>query len=126
MSEPAIEAIGLTKEYHGVPAVKNVSWSVEPGEVHALLGENGAGKSTLMKMFAGVTTPTAGQLRVSGIEVEFSGPKAAMKAGVAMVFQETNLVPSMTVAQNLFLGEEKRVNLLRPLYLRSQKLLQSL
>lgn len=123
---PVIEAIGLTKEYHGIAAVKSVTWSVQPGEVHALVGENGAGKSTLMKMFAGVTAPSSGTLRVGGQNVFFSGPKEASEAGIAMVFQETNLVPSMTVAQNLFLGEEKTINLLRPLYLRSQQLIQSL
>ena len=123
---PAIEAVRLTKEYHGIAAVKSVTWSVQPGEVHALVGENGAGKSTLMKMFAGVTAPTSGTLRARGQDVSFSGPKEASMAGIAMVFQETNLVPSMTVAQNLFLGEEKTINLLRPLYLRSQQLIQSL
>ena len=123
---PVIEALQLTKEYHGTPAVKNVTWSLQPGEVHALLGENGAGKSTFTKMFAGVTAPTSGTLRVSGRAVSFSGPKEAFEAGIAMVFQETNLVPSMTVAQNLFLGEEKTFNLLGPLYIRSQQVLQSL
>lgn len=123
---PVIEAIGLTKKYHGTAAVKDLTWSLQPGEVHSLCGENGAGKSTLMKMFAGVASPTSGALRVDGQEVSFSGPKEALEAGIAMVFQETNLVPSMTVAQNLFLGEEKPINLLRPLYLRSQQLLQSL
>jgi simple sugar transport system ATP-binding protein len=123
---PVIEALQLTKEYHGTPAVKNVTWSLQPGEVHALLGENGAGKSTFTKMFAGVTAPTSGTLRVSGRAVSFSGPKEAFEAGIAMVFQETNLVPSMTVAQNLFLGEEKTFNLLGPLYIRSQRVLQSL
>jgi simple sugar transport system ATP-binding protein len=123
---PVIEAIGLTKEYHGIAAVKAVTWSVQPGEVHSLLGENGAGKSTLMKMFAGVTAPTSGTLRVSGKTAVFSSPRAASDAGIAMVFQETNLVPAMTVAQNLFLGAEKTVNFLQPLYLRSQELLQSL
>jgi len=90
------------------------------------LGENGAGKSTFTKMFAGVTAPTSGTLRVSGRTVSFSGPKDAFEAGIAMVFQETNLVPSMTVGQNLFLGEEKTFNLLRPLYIRSEKVFQSL
>jgi simple sugar transport system ATP-binding protein len=123
---PIIEALRLTKEYHGTPAVRNVTWSLQPGEVHALLGENGAGKSTFTKMFAGVTAPTSGTLRVNGRAVSFSGPKEAFEAGIAMVFQETNLVPSMTVGQNLFLGEEKTFNLLRPLYMRSQQLLQSL
>lgn len=123
---PVIEALELTKEYHGTPAVKNVTWSLLPGEVHALLGENGAGKSTFTKMFAGVAAPTSGTIRVNGRTVSFSGPKEAFEAGIAMVFQETNLVPSMTVGQNLFLGEEKTVNFLRPLYLRSQQVLQSL
>jgi simple sugar transport system ATP-binding protein len=123
---PVIEALHLTKEYHGIPAVKNVTWSLQAGEVHALLGENGAGKSTFTKMLAGVTAPTSGMLRVSGRTVSFSGPKEAFEAGIAMVFQETNLVPSMTVGQNLFLGEAKAFNLLRPLYIRSQQVLQSL
>lgn len=121
-----LEAVQLTKQYHGTSAVKNVSWSLAAGEVHAMMGENGAGKSTLMKMLAGVVVPTSGTLRVAGQPVTFANPKAAVEAGIAMVFQETSLVPSMTVAQNLFLGSEERINLLRPLYLRARQLLQSL
>lgn len=123
---PILEAVALTKSYHGTAAVHGVSWSLLPGEVHAVMGENGAGKSTLMKMLAGVVAPTSGEIRVAGKQRAFANPKDALDAGIAMVFQETSLVPSMTVAQNLFLGEEASFNLLRPLYIRAQELLQSL
>lgn len=121
-----VELIDVTKVYFGSQAVKNVTWALRTGEVHALLGENGAGKSTMMKMVAGVTPPSSGTMRVAGREASFSTPGQALDAGIAMVFQETNLVPSMTVGQNLFLGEEKTFNRLRPLYIRSQQLMQSL
>src|SRR3546814_6270286 len=88
-----------TKEYRGVPAVKDVSVALEEGEVHALLGENGAGKSTLTKMLAGVVTPTAGEILLDGQPVELRGPSDALRKGIAMVSQETSLVPSLTAAQ---------------------------
>lgn len=123
---PILEAVHLTKTYHGTAAVKDVTWSLLPGEVHALMGENGAGKSTLMKMLSGVVSPTSGIIRAAGQPQVFSNPRDAVEAGIAMVFQETSLVQTMTVAQNLFLGEESAVNFLRPLHLRAQQLLQSL
>lgn len=123
---PLIEMRSVTKEYRGVPAVKNVSFTLEKGEIHALLGENGAGKSTLTKMMAGVTAPTSGEMLLDGKPTLFATPAEALHNGVNMVFQENSLVPSMTVAQNLYLGDEKYFNRLRGLYIAAQQFLQSL
>ncbi len=121
-----IEMRGVTKEYRGVPAVRNVSFALEKGEIHALLGENGAGKSTLTKMMAGVTAPTSGSMLLDGKPTLFATPAEALRNGVNMVFQENSLVPSMTVAQNLYLGDENYFNRLRGLYIAAQQFLQSL
>jgi len=121
-----LEFRNVTKEYHGIPAVEEVSLSIAEGEVHALLGENGAGKSTLTKMAAGVVSATRGTILVNGEPVTFASPAHALRMGIAMVFQETSLVPSLTVAQNLYLGDEKPFNRLRPLYIAAQQFLQSL
>lgn len=96
------------------------------GEIHAICGENGAGKSTLTKVMAGVVTLTSGEMFVQGKPVSFQNPVEALSAGFAMVFQETSLVPTMTVGQNLFLGKEKFINRLRAVYIAAQQLLQSL
>lgn len=122
----ALEFRQVTKEYHGIPAVVDVSLSVAQGEVHALLGENGAGKSTLTKMAAGVVRATRGTILLDGKPVTFASPADALRHGIAMVFQETSLVPSLTVAQNLYLGDEKAFNRLRPLYIAAQQFLRSL
>ncbi|MBZ9762314.1 sugar ABC transporter ATP-binding protein [Mesorhizobium sp. CA8] len=116
----------VTKTYRGVPAVKNVSFDLRKGEIHALLGENGAGKSTLTKIIAGVVEATSGKMFHKGVETAYASPHAALEAGIAMVFQETSLVPSMTVAQNLYLGTEKFLNRLRGTYISAQQFLQSL
>ena len=121
-----VEFQNVTKEYRGVPAVRGVSLTLERGEVHALLGENGAGKSTLTKMLAGVVSITHGQILLEGKPVAFGSPLEGLEAGVAMVFQETSLVPSLTVAQNIYLGKEKFFNRLRGLYIAAQQFLQSL
>ena len=121
-----IEMRNVTKEYRSVPAVKNISLALRRGEVHALLGENGAGKSTLTKMMAGVVAPTSGEMLLDGQPVSFASPHEALAAGIAMVFQETSLVPSLTVAQNIYLGHEKLFNRLRGLYISAQSFLQSL
>jgi ABC-type sugar transport system ATPase subunit len=97
-----------------------------PGEIHALLGENGAGKSTLTKVMAGVVTLTSGAMLMEGREVVLTTPLAARGLGIAMVFQENSLVPSMTVAQNLFLGQERFYNRLRGIHIAAQQFLQSL
>lgn len=115
-----------TKEYRGVPALKDVTFTLERGEVHALLGENGAGKSTLTKMLAGVVSPTLGRIVLDGQPVELTSPADALKKGIAMVYQETSLVPSLTVAQNLYLGDARWFNRLRGIYIAAQQFLQSL
>ena len=101
-----LELKNVTKEYRGVRAISNVSITLEAGQVHAILGENGAGKSTLTKMMAGAVTPTSGEILLDGKPITLSSPGDALRQGIAMVFQETSLVPSLTVAQNLFLGDE--------------------
>ncbi|RUT83211.1 MULTISPECIES: sugar ABC transporter ATP-binding protein [unclassified Mesorhizobium] len=124
--EPIVRLENVTKNYRGVPAVKNVSFDLRKGEIHALLGENGAGKSTLTKIIAGVVEATSGKMFHRGQEIAYASPHAALEAGIAMVFQETSLVPSMTVAQNLYLGTEKFLNRLRGTYISAQQFLQSL
>src|SRR4051794_36120079 len=100
---PIVEMKQITKLYRGVPAVKAVNFDLQKGEIHALVGENGAGKSTLTKVMAGVVDATSGTMTLHGEEVRFATPFEALEQGIAMVFQETSLVPSMTVAQNLYL-----------------------
>ncbi|MER9564031.1 MULTISPECIES: sugar ABC transporter ATP-binding protein [unclassified Mesorhizobium] len=124
--EPIVRLENVTKTYRGVPAVKSVSFELRKGEIHALLGENGAGKSTLTKIIAGVVDATSGKMFHKGQEIAYASPHAALQAGIAMVFQETSLVPSMTVAQNLYLGTESFLNRLRGTYISAQQFLQSL
>lgn len=123
---PILELIQATKLYSGVPVIDAVDFSLMPGEVHALVGENGAGKSTLTKVMAGVVILSSGELRIDGRVVSPRSPLDALKMGVAMVFQETSLVPTMTVSQNLYLGHEKFMNRMRGIYISSQQFLQSL
>src|SRR5207247_2255126 len=106
-----LEIRGLSKTFPGVTALDGVGLSAEGGEVHALVGANGAGKSTLMLVLAGVLSPTAGEIRLAGVPVAFSTPRAAMEAGVSIVYQETSAVPEMTVAENIFLGREPTTRL---------------
>ena len=103
-----IEFHDVTKTYGAVQALRGVDFDLRAGEVHALLGQNGAGKSTLIKILAGVTPKTSGRLLVEGRETEFASPADAQDAGLAIVYQELSLVPSMTVAANMFLGREPR------------------
>lgn len=116
----------MLKEYKGVPVLKNVDFDLEKGEIHALVGENGAGKSTLTKILAGAVTPTKGEILLEGKPIKINHPTDGVTHGIAMVFQETSLVPSLTVAQNLFLGKEKFYNRLRSIYIAAQQFLQSL
>ena len=103
---PIMEARSVTKVYPGTIALKDVDFSIAPGEVHALIGENGAGKSTLMKILAGIEQPSSGKLYLDGSEVRFSGTRAASAAGVGIIHQELNLFPEMRVADNMFAGNE--------------------
>ncbi|MGH3902882.1 MAG: ATP-binding cassette domain-containing protein, partial [Pseudonocardiaceae bacterium] len=97
---------GITKHYGGVRACQDIDLTVTSGEVHALLGENGAGKSTLMKILSGDVTDYEGQIEISGRPRRFSGPADAQAAGIAMIHQELDLVPALSVTENVFLGRE--------------------
>jgi len=123
---PIVELRKATKEFRGIPAFSQVDFALEEGEIHAVLGENGAGKSTLTKVIAGVYPLTTGNLLVNGREERLVTPAEALAKGVAMVYQENSLVPSMTVAQNIYLGSEKALNRLRGIYISAQQFLQSL
>jgi L-arabinose transport system ATP-binding protein len=100
----ALEFCAVTKTYPGVRALQDVSFTVRPGSVHALLGENGAGKSTLLKTLSGAHLPTSGHLRIDSRHVLFHNTAAAIAAGIAVIYQELHLVPQLSVAENLFLG----------------------
>jgi general nucleoside transport system ATP-binding protein len=101
---PRLQLTGITKAYPGVVANSNVSLTVMPGQIHAVLGENGAGKSTLMKIIYGSIKPDAGDMRLNGQPVVIRNPKEARANGISMVFQHFNLFDTMTVAENVWLG----------------------
>ena len=101
---------GIDKSFPGVHALNDCTFELRPGEVHALVGENGAGKSTLMKVLAGVYRKDAGTILYKGQEVEIPNPRAALDMGISMIHQELNLMPHLTVAQNIFIGREPRTN----------------
>lgn len=103
-----LEASGIGKSFPGVRALDDVSVRVRRGRLLALLGENGAGKSTLMNILSGVFPPDSGTLRIDGSAVSFRNPRAAQAAGIGIVFQELNLIPHLSVAENIFLGREPR------------------
>ena len=126
MTDIVLSLEKATKLYSGVPAIEGVDFELARGEIHAILGENGAGKSTLTKVMAGVVTLTSGVMKFDGRAVSPRSPLEARQLGVGMVFQENSLVPTMTVAQNLFLGQEKFYNRLRGIYIAAQSFLQSL
>lgn len=105
---PILEVRGVTKSFPGVRALKGVSLTVRPGEIHALVGENGAGKSTLMKILAGAYRPDGGQVFLDGKPVHFHTPHEARAAGIGIIYQELTVAPNLTVAENVFLGSEPR------------------
>ncbi len=105
---PIMEARDISKQFPGVKALNNVSLQFFPGEVHAIVGENGAGKSTLMKIMAGAYIPDSGEIILQDQKVSFSHPQEAQEQGVSIIYQEFNLLPERTVAQNIFLGREPR------------------
>ena len=105
---PLLSATGIDKRFGGVVALDGADFACEAGEIHALLGENGAGKSTMVKALCGVHPPDAGTMVYGGETVTFRRPADAVAAGIVPVFQELSLVPDLTVAENLHLGEEPR------------------
>lgn len=105
-SDIVLQAQGISKSFPGVQALDGVSITLRSGRLTALLGENGAGKSTLMNIIAGVFPADAGEVRLAGKLVRFSRPREARDAGIAMIYQELNLVPNLTIAENIFLGRE--------------------
>ena len=123
---PVITIRAGSKIYGGVHAIEGVDFDLHAGEVHALVGENGAGKSTLCKAIAGAIRLTSGIFCVDGEPVDFRSPHDALAAGIGMVYQETSLVPTMTAAQNIELGNEKLLTRFRTLNIQAQQLLQSL
>ena len=116
MAEEALRMSHIVKVYpNGVMANKDVTLSVERGEIHALSGENGAGKSTLMKILFGEEQPTSGEIYVNGKQVHMTSPQMAIKLGIGMVHQHFMLVPSLTVAENIILGMEPKKGIMTDL-----------
>jgi ribose transport system ATP-binding protein len=105
---PVLSMRGVRKSFSGVAVLKGVDFALERGEVHALLGGNGAGKSTLMKILEGVYTLDEGTIEIDGEPVALSTPQDARRHGIAMIFQEFSLIPTLTVAQNIYLTRERR------------------
>jgi ribose transport system ATP-binding protein len=106
VDQTVLTVTNISKEFPGVKALQNVTFDLHKAEVHVLLGENGAGKSTLMKVLTGVYHPDEGEIFLHGEEVWFETPKDAQDKRISIIFQEFNLVPNLTVAQNIFLGRE--------------------
>ncbi|MEA5017068.1 MAG: sugar ABC transporter ATP-binding protein [Candidatus Limiplasma sp.] len=109
--QPRLQAVHISKVFPGVNALTDVSVDFYPGEVHALMGENGAGKSTLIKILSGVYTPTEGQIFLDGKEIAFKGPRDALDQGISVIHQELSIAKDLSVAENIFLGEEKKKGL---------------
>ena len=107
MSQFAFEARDISRSFGVVLALKGVSLGINPGEVHAIIGENGAGKSTLMNIFCGKLHPTAGTLARNGENISFTSPIDAQAAGVGIAPQEVNLVPQLSVYENILLGAHR-------------------
>lgn len=106
MSEIVIRSVGVSKAFGGVTVLEGASVALYAGEMHALVGENGAGKSTLAKVFAGVHAPTVGHLELGGKQVHFAGTREAAAHGVALIPQEPQTFPDLTVAENIFIGRQ--------------------
>lgn len=102
-----IEMTGITKAFSGNTVLNNVNFSLKKGEIHALMGENGAGKSTMMKILTGIYQRDSGEVKVRGELVHYKSPKESERAGIAVIHQELNIWPHLTIAENLFLGKEK-------------------
>ena len=108
MSEPLVLMEGIDKSFAGVHALNQCRFELQPGEIHALVGENGAGKSTMMKILSGVYSKDAGKIYFKGKSVEIPNPRAAQHLGISIIHQELNLMNHLTIAQNIFIGREPR------------------
>ncbi|MBS9436823.1 ribose ABC transporter ATP-binding protein RbsA [Photorhabdus noenieputensis] len=104
--QPVLELKGISKSFPGIKALSGAALRVYPGKVMALVGENGAGKSTMMKVLTGIYTRDTGTVHYLGKEVIFSGPRSSQEAGIGIIHQELNLIPQLTIAENIFLGRE--------------------
>ncbi|HVO69306.1 MAG TPA: ATP-binding cassette domain-containing protein, partial [Aggregatilineaceae bacterium] len=102
--QPILQLDHIEKRFPGVLALSDVSFEMQPGEVHALVGENGAGKSTLIKIVSGVYRPDAGSIKMDGHLVSLNNPREAQEKGIATIYQELSLYPALTVAENIFVG----------------------
>lgn len=103
---PVIECRELDKWYSGIHALRDVSLALRAGECLGLVGDNGAGKSTLIKILSGVHRPDRGEVHVEGVRVDIANPRTAMRLGIETIYQYNSMVPSMSVARNLFIGRE--------------------
>ena len=129
MAEPLLRAEGIVKEFSGVRVLNQINVELQRGEIFGIIGENGAGKSTFVKIISGIYTPTAGQLYLDGQPVQVRTPIAAKKLGISMIPQEFNLVETLAVFENIFLGSEMRKGFLldkRQMRARTQALLHEL
>src|SRR5215213_2479028 len=106
MNQLQLKLEGISKHFPGVKALDNVSLEVAPGEIHGLLGENGAGKSTLIKIMSGAYQPDSGTMELEGQRLYLANPHQAQALGIVTIYQEFNLVPSLTIAENVFIGRE--------------------
>ena len=106
MVQPLVELSGISKFFPGVVALDKADLALYPGEVHGLMGENGAGKSTLIKLLTGAYQPDEGTIRINGQTINLDSPRAAMDAGLTAIYQELNVIPKLSVWENIFLGRE--------------------
>ena len=127
MENNILEIKGVSKLYPGVTALNNVNLSFRRGEVHALCGENGAGKSTLIKCISGAITPTAGEIIIDGEKFSGLTPALSREKGIAVVYQEFTLVPVLTAAENIFMGNFKKKGIMidrKAMYLEAEKIFE--
>ena len=108
MAKQLISMESISKRYPGVLALDQARFDLNAGEVHALVGENGAGKSTMMKILSGIATQDSGKIFLEGSEIHLHGPRSAQDLGISIIHQELNLMPDLTIAQNIFIGREPR------------------
>ena len=105
---PVLETRGISKTFPGVKALQNVDFRLYPGEIHTLMGQNGAGKSTLINVLTGVYAPDGGEIHLGGAAVQFASPQEAEAAGIRTLYQEVNLCPNLSVAENIFAGRQPK------------------